>query len=120
MLKLLSSQTEGNRDIRDWYYSDQMDFIVWHNREKGITNYQICYGKPLDEHVLSWRGQTGFSHSKISDGEEVAGNYKAAPIERPDGEVDYQLILNAFESESEHIPNHFKAFALASLKNENA
>lgn len=82
-----------------------MDLIVWSSESRSITAFELYYDKGINEHVLVWRKEKGFSHHAVDDGEQKpALNYKEAPILIPDGTFDPDRISKLFERLQQELP----------------
>ncbi|MEM7404020.1 MAG: hypothetical protein AAF458_01950 [Pseudomonadota bacterium] len=82
--------------LRRWWTSDSMDLYVWQGIGRELTGFEICYGKPHDEHSLRWSPDEGFRHHRIDDGEETAFDHRT-PIAVPDGDYTLDDIAVLFE-----------------------
>ena len=82
-------QNEGE-PFRRWFTDDYWDLYVWFNDKKKIVGFQLCYGKPDDEHALTWLTEGKFIHTRVSD--SSPGRYgptMEAPILVADGLFDF-------------------------------
>jgi hypothetical protein len=76
----------AGEDQRRWFASGDMDLVVWFDVEKKISAFQLCYDKHRQERALTWkRGQQGFEHATVDDGEAWPLAHKSTPILVPDG-----------------------------------
>lgn len=80
---------------RRWFTDESMDLTVWLEEPDTIVRFQLCYGKPNNEHALTWRKNSGFTHNRVDEGYNP-GKYKATPILLSDGKVEWNKILNEF------------------------
>lgn len=47
-------------------YSAEVDVLVWlSTTDYSLHGFQLCYGKPLAEHVPAWRQGSGLSHLRL-------------------------------------------------------
>jgi len=82
-----------------------MDLIVWTNEFRSITAFELYYDKNINEHVLIWRKESGFSHLAVDDGEQMpALSYKETPMLIPDGIFDPDRIRRLFERSQGGLP----------------
>jgi hypothetical protein len=79
------------------------DLIVWYTPDNSIMGFQLCYGKGVDEHALTWSEGKGFSHNRIDDGEDCPASHKMTPILVPDGIFEKDNVLALFQKESKAI-----------------
>jgi len=90
---------------RRWFSSSDLDLIVWFSESQSVKAFELYYDKNINEHVLIWRKEKGFSHQAVDDGEQKpALNYKEAPILIPDGIFDPDRIRQLFERFQEELP----------------
>lgn len=82
-----------------------MDLIVWSDETRSIRAFELYYDKNVNEHVLIWRQESGYSHLAVDDGEQKPVlNYKEAPILIPDGVIDPDRIVRLFERQQDGLP----------------
>jgi len=53
-----------------WFQDDYFDLFIWQNDASQITNFQLCYDRLGNEHVISWDYERGFGHYRIDSGED--------------------------------------------------
>ena len=106
MNKLIELQSDQCPvENRRWFSSSDVDLIVWFSETQSVTAFELYYDKNINEHVLIWRKEKGFSHQAVDDGEQKpALNYKEAPILIPDGIFDPERIRKLFERLQEELP----------------
>jgi hypothetical protein len=89
--------------LKRWFGDAYFDLFVWFDEAKTIVSFQLCYGKPLDEHALTWISPSIFYHQRVDDGEHRPGKNKSTPVLVPDGTVDVQSVARRFEEASREI-----------------
>jgi len=90
---------------RRWFYSPQVDLIVWTDEVDTLVAFEFYYDKSVDEHVLVWRQDSGFAHMAVDDGEQKPVlQYKQAPILIADGHLDLNRIRSLFRDSIEDLP----------------
>ena len=89
--------------FRRWFSDDIFDLILWYSSDDEVIGFQLCYRFGSEEKALTWLQKSGFSHSRVDDGERHPGLQKMAPILVPDGAFDSQHVLALFEKESKEI-----------------
>lgn len=103
---MLHEITSGQRKVDDltrrWFSDDSMDLFVFLDQEEQLVQLQLCYDKLNDEHVLSWKKESGFSHDRIDDGQNVSGKARA-PIMVANGICDVDIVLNQFKESGQEI-----------------
>lgn len=83
---------------RRWFTDSQFDLIVWYQGD-GISGFQLCYGKPRNEHALTWRRPDRYSHTRVDDGEGSWGA-KRTPVLVQDGLFQPDAIARQFKAAS--------------------
>jgi hypothetical protein len=63
----------------------------------------LCYDIKGDQHALTWREGSGFSHNRVDAGEDSIYRYKMTPVLVLDGVFDPATIAERFKRESEAI-----------------
>ncbi|MBN2493367.1 MAG: hypothetical protein JXR96_02150 [Deltaproteobacteria bacterium] len=92
MLKEVETvRQEPGQPVKRWFTDEYFDLFVWQQGEE-IVHFQLCYEKPREERVLSWRKAGGFQHDAVDDGEQRDGRHKASPIFVDDGAFDRDAI----------------------------
>ena len=96
---------KGVAGNRRWFSSSEIDLIIWTDDDRLVTAFEFYYDKAINEHVLVWRSESGFSHLAVDDGEQKPVlNYKASPILLPDGFYDAERIMALFERLQTELP----------------
>jgi len=103
LIELQSNQSSVEN--RRWFSSSDVDLIVWSDETRAISAFELYYDKSVNEHVLIWRKESGFSHLAVDDGEQKPVlNYKEAPLLIPDGIFDPDRIKRLFERLQDGLP----------------
>ena len=55
---------------RRWFESDGLDLVVWLVGAESVIGFQLCYDLGRGEHALTWRPESGFTHSAVDTGED--------------------------------------------------
>jgi hypothetical protein len=87
---------DDDHGLRRWFSDEEQDLIVWESEQRAIQGFQLCYGVGSDEHALTWRVTSGYTHHKVDDGEEPGTVRKSTPILVPDGHFDPKHLADAF------------------------
>jgi hypothetical protein len=101
---------------RRWFKSASEDLIVWYAEDGSIFGFQLCYDRPVSENALTWLPQTGFTHNRIDDGENVGLAHKRTPALMTDSTLDARALSNKFEKISGHLPDKVTAFVFEKLR----
>lgn len=110
------SQHEGE-PLRRWFYSRQMDLVVWVDEAGAPVGFQLSYAAtPLEKKLLTWLDGRGYSHESLDEGEGRPFRYKMTPIAMPDGVFNREEVLDRFLAESEGIDNDIREFVARKLK----
>jgi len=100
---------EGNLTKR-WFGDSFFDLFVWLDEASTIVSFQLCYGKPRDEHALTWKYPSIYYHQRVDDGENRPGKSKSTPVLLPDGVFDVRSIDRRFLDESKDIDASISEF----------
>ena len=95
--------------FRRWFTDEYWDLYVWTDEDEEITGLQLCYGKPNDEHALTWFRDRKFIHTKISSSRPFAGNVMS-PILVADGLFDNKSVAERFWNDGRHIEEELRWF----------
>ena len=101
--------------LRRWFTDDFWDLFTWSDELGSIVRFQLAYGKPNAEACLIWDAEEGFSHAKISSGEQIAG-INRSPILLRGGTFDSGLITERLRNESSEIDGTVSSFVLSVLQ----
>ena len=75
------------------------------NERNALVAFELYYDKAVNEHVLIWRRDAGFTHRAVEDGEQKPVlHYKQAPILVADGHLDLDRIRRLFLGSCEDLP----------------
>ncbi len=90
------SQRKGEAHRR-WFADAYFDLIVWYEDQVGerVVGFQLCYDKNHDEHALTWKERSGFTHHAVDDGQESAYDNRT-PILVPDGVIPLEDLRRQF------------------------
>ena len=107
---------------RRWFTSDTMDLIVWVDESDGPSQLQLCYdkGRQRAERALTWKHQTGYTHTAVDDGEAGLGRYKSTPILIADGSFNSSRVRNLFLKDSAHLPADIIQFVTSKIQEYHA
>jgi hypothetical protein len=122
MLKELTQVRQVNGEPqRRWFSSDTMDLIVWYGDASQPTAFQFCYDKGGAEKALTWRRESGFSHTGVDDGEGKSRlSYKETPILVANGKFDGERVERLFLDHGQLVPAEVRQFVTARLEEHRA
>ncbi len=112
------NQHEDKKNHR-WFINDYFDLTLWEDETGEISGFQLSYDKINNEHVLTWKKQTGYFHDKVDDGELFPDKYKASPILISDGIFKSEKIARKFKEISNEIDKDVSSFVYEKLINYN-
>ncbi|MDF2444914.1 MAG: hypothetical protein K0S46_150 [Moraxellaceae bacterium] len=96
--------------VRRWFTSESLDLIVWLDEGATVQAFQLCYGKPLREHALEWRQDSGYCHLKVDDGSSTDLGHKRTPVMHSMGIGNAAAPLQQLESVRSHLPEAIFSF----------
>jgi len=102
-----------------WFEDDYFDLLVWENELGQIVEFQLYYDKLHIQRSIIWKKQFGYTHSKIDDGENKPGKYKATPILVDDGVFNSEAITERFKNQSKEIDRKVSTFVFNKLRDYN-
>jgi hypothetical protein len=98
---------------RRWFTDSELDLIVWYEGDE-VSGFQLCYGKPRDEHALTWHRPASYAHTRVDDGEGPWGS-KMTPVLVQDGLFQWDAIARHFKAASTEIDPEISALVYNSL-----
>jgi hypothetical protein len=111
ILNLRQREEEG---YRRWFTDDYWDLFIWYDEAGRIVAFQLCYGKPDDEHALTWQEGKGYRHTKVSDGESTAVSHMT-PILVRDGLFEKEAVASSFTRDGVRIDREVMEFVSQKL-----
>lgn len=114
LIEIKDVKQHEDDDFRRWFTDEFFDLIVWYNPKNRVTGFQLCYDKDQKERALTWRVSSGFSHTKIDDG-ETPGQAKMTPILMADGHFSKKSVAERFMSNSREIDQKVAHFVYKKL-----
>lgn len=100
---------------RRWFSDEFFDLIVWYDQKGESLGFQLCYGKPSDEHAFTWLRDRGFSHDRVDDG-EWSPLWNMTPILVPDGIFPAKEIAERFRENSQKVEPEIVGLVLEKLE----
>ena len=97
-----------------WYNDDYADLYVWFDIAGAIEGFQFCYNKSSDEHSLTWKRVSGYTHNRIDAGEDSPLSNQT-PIVLPDGLCPLDQLRREFTRRSKKLEPAIRNFIIAAL-----
>ena len=97
-----------------WFSDDYFDLIVWHDDQRRITGFQLCYDKKGDERAYTWKRNEPPVHERVDSGERSPLK-NMAPILVPDGLVPYDELIKRFGEQAAEIDPAIRELVLSKL-----
>jgi hypothetical protein len=109
------TQQKPDEPRRRWFFSHEMDLLMWFDEAGRPLFFQLCYGKYHDERALRWKPYAGFSHHRVNDGEGGALG-SDTPMLLAGGSFDAYRVLERFRELAADLPPHVVAFVTMRLR----
>jgi hypothetical protein len=106
-------QIEGE-PRRAWYFSHDLDLVVWYDEADEPCAFQLAYDKYRGEHSIHWRRDAGFRHYVVDDGESSTFS-RASPLLYANGPFPRDTVLRRFTALAGELPEAIAAFVAARL-----
>jgi hypothetical protein len=71
--EVLAVRQVAGEGRRRWFTSEVADLFVWYDGKGDLAGFQFCYDKPMAEHALTWRKDSGFTHQRVDPGDWTGG-----------------------------------------------
>ncbi len=116
MLRELPKRSQPNGEPeRRWFFSHEMDLIVWVGPDGLPTAFQLAYDKYRGEHLVSWSATKGLIHYAVDDGEQAWGMGQT-PLLHANGAINPESLLASFRAEAINVPTVLREFVEARLR----
>jgi len=112
-----TKQVEGELP-RKWYFSHDLDLVVWFDQAGFPCAFQLAYDKYKGEHSIAWHDERGYSHYAVDDGESRAGNFET-PLLYANGPFKRDAVLEKFLGLSGELPLPVVEFVEEKLRKYN-
>jgi hypothetical protein len=117
LLEIRNARQVPGESRRRWFFSHEMDLLVWFDDEDRPTAFQLCYGKYRNERAVRWKTGLGFTHYRVDDGESESGGIAGgAPLLMADGVFHATRVLERFRELSAEVPGDIAEFVSARLR----
>jgi len=99
---------------RRWFAAESMDLFVWIDDTGAIVAFQLAYDKPHAERAITWRRDTGFSHTRVDEGANPGG-YPVTPLLVEDGMFESSRVIRMFRSQANEVDEDIVHFVTTRL-----
>ena len=89
---------------RKWFFSNDLDLVVWFDTEGMPCAFQLAYDKYKGEHSISWNAESGYRHYVVDDGEHSAMR-SDTPFLYANGPFRKDAVLEKFLVQSGNLPH---------------
>lgn len=100
---------------RKWYFSHELDLVVWFDPHCKPYSFQLAYAKYHGEHSISWHREKGYQHYVVDDGEGSYGKAQT-PFLYSDGAFSKDKVLQQFLELSNELPAEVIALVTKALR----
>jgi len=115
MLKEHRTRQIPGEPRRRWFFDDAMDLIVWTGEDDAILGFQLCYQLQGEEYAVTWKSDSGYSHSKVDTGEDSAVKNQTPILIRNDL-FPKERLIEQFRENSTRIDEGIRALVLGKLR----
>lgn len=112
-----TKQVEGELP-RKWYFSHDLDLVVWFDPAGLPCAFQLAYDKYRGEHSISWHIAKGYRHYVVDDGERYAGSFET-PLLYANGPFKRDVVLEKFLALSGELPSSVAELVAEKLREFN-
>lgn len=81
---------------RRWFTDDYWDLYVWMDKQGNLIGFQLCYGKPDNEHALTMFDGKKPVHTRVSTSKPNGLHNNMTPILVADGHFDSDTVRERF------------------------
>jgi len=99
---------------RRWFFSNELDLVVWCDKDGNPTGFQLAYDKDRNEHSISWHFNKGFIHYVVDEGNQKSGKNET-PLLYSNGAFNAVHVIDLFRALSIEMPLHIRKFVLEKL-----
>lgn len=98
--------------FKRWFASDFFDLFLWTDVDsRKLVKFQLCYNKDADEGVIAWDEKQGVTVQKVDNKPANQRLHSSAIITHTrDKSVDFDSIIDRFNSEAKNLNIKLKAF----------
>jgi len=107
--------TQNSNSVKKrWFQDDYFDLFTWQDNTGRIINFQLCYDRQGNEHVILWDFEKGFGHYRIDDGES-SPHKNMSPVFVSNGFFLHSEVKIKFLKSSRHITQDIGTFIIEKL-----
>ncbi len=99
-----SSRKRINGLTRRWFTNEIFDLFIFFNKNNMLVQFQLCYIKRDNEHVISWSEKSGYAHDRIDTGRDMPGR-AGSPLFVSNGFCDIDTVKKTFIDSSLNLDN---------------
>jgi hypothetical protein len=119
LVEIRNVQQVRGESPRRWFFSHEMDLLVWFDEANQPSAFQLSYGKYRDEHAIRWKLSQGYTSYRVDDGRSC-GIAAGAPLLTVDGAFHPGQVLARFLELSSEVPPPIAEFVAARLREHPA
>ena len=117
LLEVLNVRQVPGESRRRWFFSHEMDLMVWFDADDNPTAFQLCYGKYHNERAIRWKTGRGFAHYRVDHGTSEHGRIGGGtPFLIAGGVFEAPRVLQKFGELSDRVPAFIREFVSARLR----
>lgn len=110
--ELLNTRQIKGELPRKWYFSEELDLVVWFNPAEIPCAFQLAYDKNSYEKSISWHFEKGYRHYVVNN-----SRWFATPLLNEGGLFKKDKVLKQFLALSSELPLPVAELGQADYKN---
>lgn len=112
--ELTHVQQKPGEPRRRWFFSHDLDLVVWVDADDRPIGFQLAYDKDRGEHSITWDDERGFRHFVVDEGNPLAGRAQT-PLLWANGPFEPARVTHRFRALAGGVPSHLADFVIARL-----
>ncbi|MEO8040343.1 MAG: hypothetical protein ABI794_16370 [Betaproteobacteria bacterium] len=120
LTELVPTRQISGEPPRRWFFSQNVDLIVWCHESGAPLAFQLCYDKATGERALTWKPGRGFAHMTVDDGEDSGAGHKRTPTLTPDRCFDANRVSELFARMCNGLPPGIIAFVADKIREHSS
>ena len=112
--ELTHVQQKPGEPRRRWFFSHDLDLVVWVGDDDQPLGFQLAYDKYRREHSITWDLAQGYRHYVVDEGNPIAGKAQT-PLLWADGPFDGGRLIDRFRALAGDVPIDLTEFVIARL-----
>lgn len=101
--ELVDTRQVKGEPPRKWFFSHDLDLVVWFDSTGLPCAFQLAYNKYKNEHSISWHHEKGYQHYAVDDGES-SGIRSTTPFLYANGPFMRDIVVEQFIALSGELP----------------